>query len=156
MFYLSGKDQLCSNTWVSQNQQSKYVHIYLSPWGPVTDFQTVKHRQIEKEGAQCCSLVALNSSKLYPTKPTQTPILLMLQCYIEGKGILMLEDGNLEENGIPAKWKTDFLNVTPRECPLSAICSPELFSPSVSVPVNQGHVTLSIMFTFKKIILKYL
>lgn len=74
----------------------------------MTNFQTAKHKQIEKESAQCCSLAALNSSKLYPAKLAQTPILPMLQCYIEGKGTLVLKDGNLQENGIPAKEQMDF------------------------------------------------
>lgn len=74
----------------------------------MTNFQTAKHKQIEKERAQCCSLVALNSSKSYPAKAAQTPILLMLQCYIEGKGTLVLKDSNSQENGISAKGKMDF------------------------------------------------
>lgn len=49
----------------------------------MTNFQTVKHKQIEKESAWFCSSVALISSKLRPEKPAQTAILLILPHYIE-------------------------------------------------------------------------
>lgn len=74
----------------------------------MTNFQTVKHKQTEKESAQRCSLVALNSSKLYRVKPAQTPILLMLQCYIEGKGTLVLNMAICRKMGYQQKGKWIF------------------------------------------------
>lgn len=58
--------------------------------------------------------MALYSSKVNPANPVQVPIVVILQCYSEGKEKLVLKDGNSQENGLITKGKMDF-SVRPLE-----------------------------------------